>query len=258
MLKIAELAGHWTRSMIAWPDGRCDETSSVTWLQSHAIFADLRQPAQLAARLSGARSLGELTMADCMALASQQGFAGVFMRRPEGFEWVRLIDYQPRSSQRDIGNLFWQGHVLVEEGVETEYTEHWHRTAPAQPCAALALRDMEDGRWGCLLQVGPTFMLARERACGASGLRLAEAVAEAASLEDARALVDFEISLGTVSAGRRITRSTLPFRVDTEISWRPEGEARLTLHTGETSTRWEILSTEGDVFLLFNPSGAKI
>jgi hypothetical protein len=43
--ELTALRGLWTRSLIAWPDGRRDTTTSVRWLQGPEIYIDLRQPA---------------------------------------------------------------------------------------------------------------------------------------------------------------------------------------------------------------------
>ena len=44
MMPVEKLRGLWTRSLIAWPDGKRDVTTQVAWLQGTGLFADLRQP----------------------------------------------------------------------------------------------------------------------------------------------------------------------------------------------------------------------
>jgi hypothetical protein len=254
MLKLADLTGLWTRSLQAWPDGRRDTTTQVGWLQGIASYADLRQPPTIIGRFGHARCLHDLSLADCEQLALQQAFAGIFVARAEGHEWLRVIDYQPPRPTRDIGRLYWQDDILIEEGLQGEYIEHWHRDPqlPLLPCAALTLRGLDDERWGSLLRVGNLFMLARDRQCPVQGGSLAAAVAGAADLAAARALVDFEISAGVITAEAwQITRSTLPFRVGASLTCQMSGEARL--HTADLSpegaaiTRhWEIISAEGE------------
>jgi hypothetical protein len=246
MMGVQELGGLWTRSLIAWPDGRLDTATSVAWLQGPSAFADLRQPPHAADAYSGAANLAGLTMGDCMLLARQQGFAGRLVRRAADFEWQRMIDMQPRTAARDIGTLAWQGDVLVEEGVETAYTEHWHRDAtPHGPAAAWFLRGVEDGRLASLIRAGDWFMFARDRAVPAPGADLAQAVAGAATLAAAQALVDCEISLGHITRHVwRIRRSSLPYRVGAAFS----------LQEG----RWEITEAEGDIAALATPSEAMV
>ena len=260
MPDISTLTGLWTRSLKAWPDGRRDTTTNVTWLQGVSTFADLRQPPQNAGQFGHVTCLHDLTMVDCEKLAAQQAFAGTFQARDGNYEWVRSIDFQPPRATPDIGRLYWQDGILVEEGLQGEYIEHWHRgpLLPAQPCAAFTLRDKEDGRWGCLLRTGGMFMYARGRLGSPAGATLAQAVAAAASLPAAQALLDFEISFGLIGdGGWLITRSTLPFRENTFL--RHQLSAGEGLHVadltpaGAPQTRiWETIGREGDTSILLN------
>jgi len=259
MLNVGDLAGLWRRGFIAWPDGGRDETTRVTWLQAASAYADLRQPAWPPCCLT-APCLHRLSMEECELLATQQGFAGVLERRDAAFEWVRIIDFQPPQPMRDIGRLFWQDDILVEEGVEAAYLEHWHRDKPVSQAAsaALHLRDREDGRFACLLRAGDIFMFARDRQHPITGATLAEAVAGAASLRQAQQLLDFEISLGAVDGDHwRITRSSLPYRVGTEFCASWQGDTSLaivdTSPLGEpVERRWEITAAHGDTSTLLN------
>ncbi len=266
MLDIAELGGMWRRSLISWPDGTTDTTSRVTWLQGAAAFADLRQPVWPDGWQFQAACRDALSQAECEMLAWQQGFAGEFLRRGEAFEWVRMIDFQPPQPLRDIGLLRWQDGVLVEQGVAAAYTEHWHRE-PAlarSPCAAITLRSRTDGRCGSLLRVGEQFMFARDRLVRAAGSNLAEAVAAAATTQDARQLVDLEISLGSILGERwTITRSTLPYRAG--AAFRACAHRSFGLAIADTApdgaamnAQWEIIGAQGDTSILLNANPEKI
>jgi hypothetical protein len=224
MLGVGDLAGLWTRSLLVLPDGTRDTTTEVAWLQGPGGYADLRQaPGQ--PDFSHVRCLDDLTAADCVWLATQQGFAGT-LRSAEGyFEWGREIDYQPPAVQPDSGRLFWQGDILVETGRYADYLEHWHR-APAcgvVPCCEVALVSPWDGRPMRLVRTGDCFMFARGRVeTRFAAPTLAECVAGAADLAAARALLDCEISFGRITCGAwRILRSTLPFRVGAvlDLGW---------------------------------------
>jgi hypothetical protein len=260
MLNIADLTGLWTRSLQAWPDGRRDTTTNVGWLQGITAYADLRQPLEIAGHFAHARCIRDLTMADCKKLATQRGFAGVFIARPEGFEWVREIDYQPRSKTRDIGRLFWQGDILVEEGLQGDHIEHWHRdpAQPVLPCAALTLKGKDDHCSGRLLRVGNRFMYSRARQIAATGESLSDAVEGAEDRHAAQALIDFEISAGIISDGAwKITRSTLPFRADSVFTHSMSGGAGFSVAdldpAGAAITRhWEITASEGDTSVFFD------
>ena len=253
-MRADEFHGLWRRSLIAWPDGRRDTSTQVAWLQGPCLFADLRQPLALTSRLSGASCHTELTPEDCLALAAQEGFAGRFELRDDAYEWVRRVDYQPPQPVRDIGRLFWRDQIMIEEGVETPYTEHWHLDAamPEAACAGLWLHDPAQGASGCLLRVGGWFAYVRGRSEAIAGEVLLGLVSGADLLRRMQELVDCEISLGEVGAqGWKITRSSLPYKVGRFLAARAEAASRVALcdldETGRAVWRsWDIAEAEGD------------
>ena len=254
LAEVSELRGLWRRSMISWPDGRCDTTSSVHWLQGLGACIDLRQPS-LAADFPQLRGVGDLSIDHCAWLAQQQGFAGRCIFDGAHFQWVRTIDFQPRTSRDDVGSLCWQHGVLVETGRDIAYVEHWHRdaSAPTLPAAAVTLREANEHIAAALLRVGELFMFARERALpAAAGRTLAECVAAAPSLRHARQLVDCEISFGDVhAAGFRISASSLPFRIGDALQpqfVRDRLTTRDRAADGAALVRhWEITAGEGEL-----------
>jgi hypothetical protein len=230
------LRGLWRRSLIVLPDGSRDTTTRVHWLQGARLFADIRQPALLP-DFAHAQVLNDLTYRDCAQLAEQQAFAGYLTFDGDHFEWVRLIDFQPQGPNADIGALRWNGQVLIEAGRDVDYIEHWHRdpSEGVQPSAAAELRDAIQGIEALLVRSGQYFMFARARLAQLPTLHtLRECVGAAASVEQARALIDCEISLGVhANNAVRIASSTLPYRV---------GKPLCT----DANFQWEILETEGD------------
>jgi hypothetical protein len=167
---------------------------------------------------SHARTVEDLTYDDCVWLARQEGFAGYLHFDGEHFEWLREIDFQPRSPTADAGSLRWEGSVLIETGRDADYIEHWHRdpSIPTTPADTVALRAEPHRGAVTLLRVGPHFMFARARTTSLQeGYgSLAECVAAAPDLAYARKLIDCEISFGAVEEeGLRIIASTLPYRV---------------------------------------------
>lgn len=254
MINVDDLSGLWTRSIQVWADGRRDDSTKVAWLQGASIFADLRQPTDVEGQFRHVTCLQELTVSDCARLAHQHAFAGVFAARDGFFEWTRHIDYQPAQGKIDAGHLFWQDDYLVEEGLQKEHFEHWHRdpASSVKPCWGTILKGAADGVWGSLLRVGDLFMYSRDRAGSLPAGSLAEAVRNAANEQEAQSLIDFEVSFGIVSAeGWRIIRSTLPFREDQLFHFQFGGNAGLEsediLSDGTNMTRtWEIINSEGD------------
>lgn len=259
---VSDLQGLWTRSLIRWPDGASDTTTSVRWLQGVSAYIDLRQPVPMPS-FSHAAGLNDLTMEDCLVLAMQEGFAGHFSYDGSFFEWARTIDYQPRALYSDAGALWWDGDVLVEKGRDIEYIEHWHRdaTLSARHVAALTLRCAETGVSGGFLRVGNHFMFARDRTVTPTERKhLSDCVAAAAEVMAARALVDCEISFGMVTAaGYRISASTLPYRVGDALD---EVFAPHSLTIDDRAPdgrmvrrRWEITGTEGEN--IFEPAATQ-
>ncbi|KUI33521.1 allophanate hydrolase [Mycobacterium sp. IS-1496] len=205
----------WRRSAIALPGSPVDVSGDVEWLQAGDLYIDLRTPADMP--VIAGTSLDTLTRADLAALCAQQGFAGRLVADDGTWTWQREIDLHPAEVLPDRGRLHLAGDVLVETGIGRDYHEDWSARRIHGPAVELWLRD-EAGRYGMLLRVGDHFGYARGRGVDLEADSLAEAVA-AAELDDARALLDVEISLGVIDeTGWRITRSTLPFRVGDDLA----------------------------------------
>ena len=248
---LESLTGLWRRSLILWPDGRRDETSWVNWLQGPGLYLDLRQP-EHRPDFSHAASLSDLAPGDLDWLARQEGFAGELIYEDGWFEWRRDIDFQPEAIYSDRGRLRLEDGVMVEQGADIPYIEHWHREpVEARPAWAMRLGDRETGQKAALIRLGPLFMYARERsAVPPPHLHLRDCVAGAATLDAARALVDCEVSQGAVtSAGWIVQRSTLPFREGKPLT---PVLGHMTLATADTgpggramTRHWEIADLRG-------------
>lgn len=243
-----DLPGLWTRSLIAWPDGRRDVSTRVAWLQGTSLYIDLRQPV---ARpdFSAVKGLRDLTQPQIAWLATQEGFAGILEREDQYFVWRREIDFQPQALYSDAGTLRFEADYMVEEGRDVAYIEHWHRDAarPTAPRWGARLSDAESGRTGMILSVGALFMIAVSRTRTLPPqLHLSECVALAGGLEMAQDLVDCELSLGRVTAaGWIIERSSLPWREGAAVSLSAR-DGRLELAVSGSEPRlWTIVNVEG-------------
>ncbi len=230
----------WSRRALAVPGRAVDTTTVVDWLQAGELYLDLRIPADMPA--IDAAGTEELTREDLLAMCEQQAFAGRLEECDGEWTWWREVDLHPADPLPDRGRLHFADGILVETGVGRDYFEDWTATEPAPERLELELSG-DDGRPGMLLRVGDQFGYLRGRRADltpAPGTSLHEAVA-CAELATARALLDLEISLGTVTEGRWvITRSTLPFRVGADLA--PEfGEDEITVadHDGPTR-RWTV------------------
>jgi hypothetical protein len=251
LTKITDLPGLWRRTLLALPDGHSDETTDVYWLQGPAYYADLRVPAGRP-DFSGVSCLRDLTPAQVEWMAGQECFAGRLESDGAYFEWRRDMDYQPRNGAADAGRLSFAGDLLVEEGRDVAYIEHWRRGREASaPCVGVRLREATGERFGFIVRVGDSFMTARGRpgAIEDQG-RLPDRVASAKDLTEAQDVVDMEVSFGSISAqGWLIERSSLPFREGARFS---ASRSEHTIVTSDVSPggtpmtrRWTVLDTDG-------------
>ncbi|WP_329114681.1 hypothetical protein [Streptomyces sp. NBC_01465] len=258
-VSLSRLPGVWHRSLLVGADGVRDTTTTVTWVQGPARYADLRQPAGHPAR-SGAASLAALGFPDLIALTRQEAFAGRLRKRGDVFHWARLLDFGPVSLP-DAGRLRHEDGVLVETGEHVPYVEHWQPERTGGPFAALELLDPATGSAGLLVRAGSWFGYVRDRAEPVpADAPLEDLVRGADGLERARGLVDFELSLGRIADGRwTIARSTLPHRTGARLAPALDGCSGLrvsdTDHDASPYTRtFEITAAEGPLDALHSPA----
>jgi len=183
-------------------------------MQTPTLFADLRQPTSRPSFI-GLNCLRDLNRPHIEWLAGQDGFAGEIHCDGRFFEWRREIDLQPPAAYPDAGSLRFDGDIMVEEGREVPYVEHWHRAVRgAEPGAGFRLREVSTGCRSIVVRRGDLFMYARARpGRSLAGGRLIDWVDRTSDLTLAQDLVDCEISYGRIeSGGWLIERSSLPYR----------------------------------------------
>lgn len=208
------LEGMWRRLLLALPDAPVDTLIETSWLQGPGFFADLRQPPAIAARVQ-ASCLAEVRPAEARILSGQEGFAGVLSLSGDIAEWRRDIDYRPPGPLGDRGRLIRDGELLIEHGLEAEYVEYWQLDSQPGAVATASARFVSaaDRRKAYLVQHGRFFAYARDRAVALPAGRDLAALLCDADAAQAQALIDCEISFGTITPeGWRIDRSTLPWR----------------------------------------------
>ena len=250
----AAYRGLWRRTLLTTGDGRIDRETRVFWMQTARVHVDIRVPATRGA-FGSESALADLTREQLIELAAQMGFAGVTTVDPAAVAvdvdagnldrctWHRQIDFSPPADARDLGTMrFETQDVVLEDGIDAVYHERWERD-PASLGVTWAMRLSQDdahaaGLLACdpsdalcddapsvfIARCGDFFMLARSRSPRAQamlasyrGTRLAEAVRDPAlDIDDVRAVLDFDISLGRVrddkGASWTIDLSTLPWR----------------------------------------------
>lgn len=203
--------GVWRRRLLRTPE-RDDTTTAVFWLQTPRWHADIRIPASRPP-CDGARSLADLDRPALIALAAQQGFAGVTTVEGDICRWHRRVDFQPASGVADVGRIVFETpERMLEHGVEQDYFEIWERVPGSTgPWAALASATAEGEVW--LLRSGDHAIRVRPRS---QPLPTAPSLAELAAGADddtLRGWLDFDIRYSVREANGfwRVRHATLPW-----------------------------------------------
>lgn len=239
--------GVWARRLLETPQQR-DESTFVRWLQTSLWHADLRIPANM----PGADAP--------LQRASQQGFCGVTQvaqqANGEVCTWQRRLDFQPPRADVDAGVMeFETPERVIETGVHAPYLEIWERLPDSTGrFIALAGQDEAGG------DTQERFLVAGRYAMHVRPRRLAWPPDTAAgqTMQDvlvkhpmqALALLDFEISFGTLKAGHwTIEQSTLPARQGARVPFavRQLDEVQASIDSPAGAGPWQILEwTCGD------------
>lgn len=228
------LTGVWRRTLLRTAAME-DSTSIVYWLQTPRWHADIRIPGSRPA-IHAARGWSDLDRDQCVALAAQQGFAGITTLDGDVCRWHSIVDYQPPTPFGDVGRLEFDGpDRLLEHGVEQDYFEIWERV-PGSGGRSLAIGTTAgSGPEVKLLRSGDFAMRVRARTFDLPPAVSLAALCEALARDELVRTLDFEISLAHRAAPDdwRILHSTLPWLEQTRM---PESAI---LDTGEGSRAGE-------------------
>jgi len=244
--------GLWRRRLLETA-GRADRRTTVYWLQTASLYADLRIPADRGRR----GRLARMTQAGLRALGRQQGFAGALNVDGDVLTWRRWLDYQPAGTP-DVGRVHFDGPLLVEHGVHTAYREEWQRVqAPGDDCLALALEEelapnrCRLERAGVLVALEGYFMIALARPEPLPPAADLAALVDGAAytLDAKRRFLNCAIELGVRHGGRRweLQLSTLPHHEglgfgEVHGSWRRDGAGHyLQSSPCGARRRWRVL-----------------
>lgn len=223
------MLGCWRRAWIEFSDGTLDDTSSVTWLQTPSLMADVRIAADrpdLAARAG----LHECTVDELRALAHSDASSGYTECGPVviGRDGLRAatatwhtrghgVNYQPVSAFPEPGLMTWSNDatVMFERAPSGAYVEEW-RLVPGSrdPLTVTYLGD------DVFYRAGDIAVFVRDRTIPIPRLaRLPELLDEyqhdRPTLE---ALLDCEFSVAArIGDDWLITTSTLPWREGTVL-----------------------------------------
>jgi hypothetical protein len=154
--------GVWQRTAIR-AGGDEDTASTVIWIQTPTLYADIRVPAP-----------GETS-----PLAGEEGFAGYVDIDRQVCRWQRPVDLNPGPEGADQGAMFRDGELLVEVGLLANYYEDYRLIDPAKHCFAASrgaftveggrVKFSPDGPLDILVAAGPYVTHARRN--GTSALR---------------------------------------------------------------------------------------
>jgi hypothetical protein len=180
------IRGVWQRTAIRAEDAAADRTSTVIWIQTPTLYADIRVPAP-----------GETS-----ALAGEAGFAGWLDVDGQVCRWRRPIDLHPGPEGADQGAMFRDGELLVEVGLLANYHEEYRLIDPPTRSFAASrggfmiengsVRFAPDGPLDILVAAGPYVTHARRG--GTSALRHGR-------LEDGGVTFDLAVGDPAVFAG---------------------------------------------------------
>jgi hypothetical protein len=233
-----------------------DLDTRVFWMQTACMHIDIRIPATRSlfdaattlddlthdqlTELATQAGFAGVTTVETAAVHTASG-------RLDRCTWRRQIDFSPPDDAADVGTMrFETPDVVLEDGIDAVYHERWERDPASigvtwamrlsqrDACAAGLLTRHADRNAGTgthrdapevfVARCGNFFMFARSRSPQAQamlasyrGRRLVDVIRDPAlDIDDVRALLDFEISLGWVQGadGARWTigLSTLPWR----------------------------------------------
>lgn len=234
--------GVWARRLLETPDRR-DDSTFVRWLQTSAWHADLRVPA------------GSAALDAPSTPAAQQGFCGVtdLSSTPQGevCTWHRRYDFQPPRGDADAGLMVFENpDRVIETGIHAPYLEVWERL-PGSTGRFIALAGLDDHGGDShqrFLMAGRYAMHVRPRRSAwppdtFAGQNLGNVLGHHPEL--APALLDFEISFGTLEDGVwAIEQSTVPPLRGTSkaltVSQISDSQARIDSPTG--AKRWQVLA----------------
>lgn len=234
--------GVWRRTLLRTPTVR-DTTTWVRWLQTGLWHGDLRVPPDANRHIPAGR-------------AEQEGFGGITLitqpdvSQPEVCTWQRQIDLQPPRSTPDAGHMLFESPDCVHEtGIHGTYFEVWERL-PGSLGTRIALAALDasgeptDER---LLVAGRYLMHLRSRSTAwPTGTAPDDTLADvlARHPQQADALLDFEISFGTLEQGVwTIERATLPALegVAQNCTVAQQGEHIALVQCERLAQRWRVL-----------------
>jgi hypothetical protein len=218
------MLGCWRRAWIEFSDGSRDDSTTVVWLQTSSLMADVRI-AREGPDLSGRSGLRECSVDELRVLASADASSGFTECGPvevcvDGLSSATAswhtrghgVNFQPVSAFPEPGLMSWNkdASVMTERAPSGAYVEEW-RLVPGSRDPLSVKRG--DGK--TTYRAGPVAVLVRDRSVAIPRpARLPELLDEYATDRSMmEALLDCEFSVAELTDDVWvITASTLPWR----------------------------------------------
>jgi hypothetical protein len=218
------MLGCWRRAWIEFADGTVDNTSTVIWLQTQSLMADVRVAADRP-NLAHRAGLSDCTLDELRALATTDASSGYTEcgavlvdrhgQRSATASWHTRghgVNFQPVSAFPEPGLMSWndEGTVMTERAPSGAYIEQWQLIDGSRD--PLAVKSIGGG---VVYRAGRTAIVVRDRTVAVPRLaRLVELVDEYESdRPTVEGLLDCEFSVADrVGNDWVIHTSTLPWR----------------------------------------------
>lgn len=219
VIGLDDLQGHWRRAWLRLPGGVEDATTRVHWIQSGALFADIRIPLDRPAT-GGAQSLSDLGPRALSRLMAAEGFAGHITVEDGICTWHREVNWHGTPEGVDAGRMSFDAEgALIEDGVHAEYAELWRQVpGPAFDARSIAAGEL----CGVLVWSGALFLMGLGAPDLPATAPLRAALAEGETPEGLARVFDGDYILGRWEGREGIaTLATNPLREGRKVlEWR--------------------------------------
>ena len=218
------MLGCWRRAWIEFADGTRDDTTTVVWLQTESLMADVRIAADRG-DLRGRRGLSDCTADELRAIGAadaSSGFTecGPIDLDPAGVRTATAtwhtrghgVNFQPVSAFPEPGLMSWNDDatLMMEHAPSGAYVEEWRLVPGSRDHLSVTRIDDET-----IYRAGPVAVFVRDRRVAIPRpARLHDLLDDlAADRPTMEALLDCEFSIAELDGDTwRITASTLPWR----------------------------------------------
>ncbi len=212
--------GAWIREWKQEKGKSQDSSVLVRYVQTPIFYGDVRIPSDRSIS-PNANSLTDLTDVELRSLLRQKGFTGSLSVKGGLATWRHDMDYQPPSSEDDVGKVEQlRPNLMREHAPDESYVESWWRLTSGDGRflgLKITRNDGKSERVDRMLSLaGDHFVFARNRPKALPPAKSLEELVEKshATRSEMIQMLDCEFSFGVVRGGKvpwEITLSTMPW-----------------------------------------------